>query len=61
MQFDAFETLIKDALNNLFDFTILETHPLLSNGITIPIDYSGSKGEYLKKNPPGSRREFKTG
>jgi len=49
MQFDAFETLIKDALNNLFDFTILETHPLLSNGITIPIDYSGSKGEYLKK------------
>jgi len=49
MQFDAFETLIKDALNNLFDFTILETHPLLSNGITIPIDYSGSKGEYLKR------------
>ncbi len=49
MQFDAFETLIKDALNNLFDFTILETHPLLSNGIAIPIDYSGSKGEYLKK------------
>lgn len=49
MQFDAFETLIKDALNNLFDFTILETHPLLSNGIAIPIDYSGSKGEYLKR------------
>jgi CheY-like chemotaxis protein len=49
MQFDAFETLIKDALNNLFDFTILETHPLLSNGIKIPIDYLGSKGEYLKK------------
>ena len=49
MQFDAFETLIKDALNNLFDFAILETHPLLSNGISIPIDYSGSKGEYLKK------------
>lgn len=49
MQFDAFETLIKDALNNLFDFAVLETHPLLSNGITIPINYPGSKGEYLKK------------
>jgi CheY-like chemotaxis protein len=49
MQFDTFETLIKDALNNLFDFAILETHPLLSNGITIPTGYSGSKGVYVKK------------
>jgi CheY-like chemotaxis protein len=49
MQFDAFETLIKDALNNLFDFALLETHPLLSNGINIPPGYAGSKAEFLKR------------
>ena len=49
MQFDVFETLIKDGLNNLFDFAVLETHPLLSNGITIPSNFSGNKGEFLKK------------
>ncbi|MHB8136184.1 MAG: response regulator [Anaerolineaceae bacterium] len=49
MQFEVFETLIKDGLNNLFDFAVLETHPLLSNGITIPSNFSGNKGEFLKK------------
>jgi len=49
MQFDVFETLIKDGLNNLFDFAVLETHPLLSNGITIPTNFTGTKGEFLKK------------
>lgn len=50
MQFEEFEIQIKDGLVNLFDFTVLETHPLTSTIKPSSADFSGSQGEFLRKS-----------
>jgi len=42
-----FNGLFKDLIVHLYDFTVLETHPLTSM-VKPPPDYRGSRGEYLR-------------
>ncbi|MBI9049224.1 MAG: response regulator [Anaerolineaceae bacterium] len=49
MDYSEFETLIKFALSNLYDFAALETHPQLTGFFPPPQDFTGNKGDYLRK------------
>jgi CheY-like chemotaxis protein len=42
-----FSGLFKDLMIHLYDYTVLETHPLTTR-IDVPPDYKGSRGEFLK-------------
>lgn len=44
-----FNEIIKDTLDNLYDFVSLETHPALYSVITIPPGFTGNKGEYARQ------------
>ena len=48
MDFVEFENLVKDALTNLYDYAVLEAHPLANTKIIPPESYKHSKGEYLR-------------
>lgn len=47
MEYEEFENLIKDALLNLYDYSVLEHHPLLMNIFSVPEKYTGGNGRYL--------------
>ena len=44
-----FNEIIKDALDNLYDFASLETHPALYSVIKLPYGFSGNKGEFARQ------------
>ncbi len=48
MEQKEFNSLFRDLILHLYDFTVLETH-LLIGVINVPEDYSGSKGEFIRK------------
>ncbi|MBI9047164.1 MAG: response regulator [Anaerolineaceae bacterium] len=48
MEQREFISLFKDLINHLYDFTVIETHPL-SAIMQTPTDFQGSRGEYIRK------------
>lgn len=44
-----FNEIIKDALDNLYDYASLETHPAIFSVIKLPHGFSGNKGEYVRQ------------
>ncbi len=47
MEPTEFNGLFKDLITHLYDYTVLETHPL-TKVVALPEDYGGSRGEYLR-------------
>jgi len=48
MEQHEFNVLFKDLITHLYDYTVLETHPL-TNVIAPPAGYAGSRGQYLRQ------------
>ncbi len=48
MEQKEFKSLFRDLITHLYDYTVLETHPLTSV-ITPPVDYRESRGEFIRK------------
>ena len=48
MQFEEFEILIKDGLSKLYDYTLLESNPLVSEIIKPDRNFPESKGKFFK-------------
>lgn len=48
MEQPEFNGLFKDLITHLYDYTVLETHPLTSV-IRPPVGYQGSRGEHLRQ------------
>lgn len=48
MQFEEFETLIKEGLSKLYDYTLLESSLLVKELIVPDANYADSKGKFLK-------------
>jgi len=48
MERKEFNSLFRDLITHLYDYTVLETH-LLIDVISLPDDYRGSKGEYIRE------------
>jgi CheY-like chemotaxis protein len=48
MEEKEFNSLFRDLISHLYDYTVLETH-LLINVVSPPNDYRGSKGEYIRE------------
>ncbi|MBC8509677.1 MAG: response regulator [Chloroflexi bacterium] len=48
MEQKEFNSLFRDLITHLYDYTVLETHPLTSV-ITPPQDYRESRGEFIRK------------
>lgn len=44
----TFNEVVKDCLANLYDFTALETHPLIFSILKPPGAYIGTKGEFVR-------------
>jgi CheY-like chemotaxis protein len=44
----TFSEVVKDCLANLYDFTALETHPLIFSVLKPPAGYTGTKDEYVR-------------
>lgn len=44
-----FNEIIKDALDNLYDYASLETHPAIFSVIKLPHGFSGNKGEFVRQ------------
>jgi CheY-like chemotaxis protein len=44
----TFNEVVKDCLANLYDFTALETHPLIFSTLKPPGAYTGTKGEFVR-------------
>lgn len=59
MNFEEFENQVKDALANMYDFTAMETHPLINAGLLPEEGYKGSKGEFLRAVLLDSIQSFK--
>lgn len=49
MQFDEFETFVKDGLLKVYDYTLLESNPLVKDLIVPDVNFSESKGKFLKQ------------
>ncbi len=43
-----FKSLFRDLIAHLYDYTVLETHPLITV-VSPPPDFRGSRGEYMRK------------
>jgi CheY-like chemotaxis protein len=63
MERELFDELVRDLLANLYDFSVLETHPFTQT-LSIPDGYAGSRGEFLRAQtihaierlqPPGKK------
>lgn len=44
----TFNEVVKDSLANLYNFTALETHPLIFSVLKPPTDFSGTKDEFVR-------------
>jgi CheY-like chemotaxis protein len=48
MQFDDFESFVKDGLSKIYDYTLLESNPMIKNIIIPSSNFAESKGKYLR-------------
>jgi CheY-like chemotaxis protein len=48
MEEKEFNSLFRDLISHLYDYTVLETH-LLTDVVNPPKEYGGSKGEYIRE------------
>jgi CheY-like chemotaxis protein len=48
MEKKEFSSLFKDLITHLYDYAVLETHPLIEV-ITLPRSFHGSRGEYIRQ------------
>lgn len=60
MEQKEFNSLFRDLISHLYDFTVLETH-LLVDVINVPKGYRGSKGEYIRELIIDEIERFKPG
>ena len=59
MQFDDFESYVKDGLSKIYDYALLESNPLVKDNI-LPINkFPDSKGKYLRAILTGSIESLK--
>ena len=58
MEQSEFNSLFKDLIAHLYDFSVLETHPL-TEAIQPPADFRGSRGEYVRTEIVAEIEKFK--
>ncbi|MEW5869386.1 MAG: response regulator [Chloroflexota bacterium] len=58
MDRQTFNDLFRDLIPHLYDYTVVEAHPL-TIALTLPEDHRGSRGEYIRKLVAEAIEKFK--